>query len=122
MNVSALIAELLPDSPSWYNIGSSVAHSHYWGLRDVNHSRPGESLALTPDVLNVGAAAWSAISALAPILDRCGRMNGHDPFPHVQRAKERREEIDALMRRAVTSTWAHIPAESQHRASNGPRE
>jgi hypothetical protein len=111
INISELMAEFLPDSPSWYNIGSSVSHSMYWGLRDVSHSRPGESLALTPNVLDIGAAVESTISASALILDRCGRMNGHDPTPSVQRAQKRREEVDALMRRAATSTWAHIPAE-----------
>jgi hypothetical protein len=40
INITELMAELLPDSPSWYNIGSSVSHSIYWGLRDVNHSQP----------------------------------------------------------------------------------
>jgi hypothetical protein len=48
INVSELMAELLPDSPSWYNIGSSVTHSLHWGLRDINHSRPDQPLALTP--------------------------------------------------------------------------
>jgi len=62
INITELMSEWLPDSPSWYNIGSSVTHSVYWGLRDVNHSRPGESLALTPDVLDVGAAVESALS------------------------------------------------------------
>jgi hypothetical protein len=79
VNVTQLMAELLPDSPSWYNIGSSVTHSIYWGLRDVNHSRPGEPLALTPSVLDVGAAVESALSASALILELCGRMTGHDP-------------------------------------------
>jgi hypothetical protein len=115
INITELMAELLPDSPSWYNIGSSVSHSIYWGLRDVNHSRPGEPLALTPNMLDVGAAVESAISASALILDRSGRMNGHDPTHHVQRAQKRRAEVDALMKRAVTSTWAHIPAEPQGR-------
>jgi hypothetical protein len=69
--------------------------------------------------LDVGAAVESAISASALILDRCGRMNGHDPGDHVQRAQQRREEVDALMKRAVTSTWAHIPAEPQSRGSSG---
>jgi hypothetical protein len=45
-------------------------------------------------------------------------MNGHDPTAYVQRAQERREEVDALMRRAVTSAWAHIPAEPQNRGSS----
>lgn len=118
INVTELMAELLPDSPSWYNIGSSVTHSIYWGLRDVNHSRPGESLALTPSVLDVGSAVESAISASALILDRCGRMTGHDPTGHVKRSQERRAEVDALMRRAVTSAWAHIPIEPQSRGSS----
>jgi len=104
-----LMAELLPDSPSWYNIGSAVTHSVFWGLRDVVQSRPGEPLDLLPDVMEVGAAAESAISASALILDRCGRYYGHDPRSQVQRAQEHREKIDALMRRAATSTWAQLP-------------
>ena len=122
INVTELMAELLPDSPSWYNIGSSVTHSIYWGLRDVNHSRPGEPLALTPNMLDIGAAAESAISASALILDRCGRMNGHDPTAQVQRAQERRAKVDALMRRAVNSAWAHIPAEPPRHGSSGRQE
>jgi hypothetical protein len=118
INVTELMAELLPDSPSWYNVGSSVTHSTYWGLRDVNHSGPGESLALTPNVLDIGAAVESAISASSLILDHCGRMNGHDPTAQVDRAQERRGEVDALMRRAVTSAWARIPTETPHRGRN----
>ena len=110
INITELMAELLPESPSWYNIGSSVTHSLYWGLRDVSHSTPGQSQTLTPSVLEVGAAVESAISASALILDRCARMNGHDPADHVRRAQKRRAEVDALMRRAATSTWIHIPA------------
>ena len=117
ISVSELMAELLPDSPSWYNIGSSVTHSLYWGLRDVNRSRPGQPLALTPSVLDVGAAAESAISASGLILDRCARIYGHDPSAHLQLTKARREEIDALMRRAATSAWAHIPAEPRPRGA-----
>jgi len=117
INVTELMANLLPDSPSWYNIGSSVTHSLYWGLRDVDGSRPGEPLALTPNVLDVGAAAESAISASGLILERCGRLYGHDPRAHVRRTMARREAIDALMRRATRSTWAHIPTGPQHRGS-----
>ena len=119
INVTELMAELLPDSPSWYNIGSSVTHSLYWGLRDVDGSRPGEPLALTPNVLDVGAAAESAISAAGLILERCGRCYGHDPSAYVRRTMARREAIDALMRRATRSTWAHIPTGPQHRGSGG---
>jgi hypothetical protein len=122
INVSELMAELLPDSPSWYNIGSSVTHSLYWGLRDINHSRPDQPLALTPSVLDVGAAAESAISASGLILDRCARIFGHDPAARLQHTKARREEIDALMRRATTSAWAHVPTEAQHRGPNGQQK
>ena len=122
INITELMAELLADSPSWYNIGSGVTHSTYWGLRDVSHSRPGEALALTPNVLDVGAAVESAISSSALILDRCGRMNGHDPTAHVRCALKRRAEVDAPMRRAVTSAWAHIPAEPRSRGSSGRPE
>jgi hypothetical protein len=115
VNVSELMAVLLPDSPSWYNIGSSVTHSLYWGLRDVNGSRPGQPLALTPSVLDTGAAAESAISAVGLILERCAECYGHDPGAYLQRTRERREAIDALMRRATRSAWAHIPAEGRRR-------
>jgi hypothetical protein len=62
------MADLLPGSPSWCDVGSSVTHSIYLSLRDVSHPRPGQSLALTPNVLDVGAAVESAISASALIL------------------------------------------------------
>jgi hypothetical protein len=110
-NITELMARLLPESPSWYNIGSSVTHSIYWGLRDVDGSRPGEPLELTPNVLDVGAAVQSAISASALILDRCARCFGHDPSTQMQQTKRRREAVGALMHRATTSTWAKVPAE-----------
>jgi hypothetical protein len=119
INIAELMAKLLPDSPSWYNIGSSVTHSIYWGLRDVDGSRPGEPPALTPNMLDVGAAAESAISASGLILDRCGKCYGYDPSAYIRRTRERREAIDALMRRATNSIWAQIPAEPQHRRSGG---
>jgi hypothetical protein len=111
INVSEYMAAWLPDSPSWYNIGSSVTHSIYWGLRAVNHSKASEPLALTPSVREVGAAAWAALCASALILDRSGRMNGHDPTPHVRPTYDRRAEVDALLRRAATSIWAHVAAD-----------
>jgi hypothetical protein len=80
------------------------------------------ALALTPNVLDVGAAVESAISASALILDRCGRMTGHDPTARVQQAQQRRAEIDALMKRATTSAWAQVPAEPHRSQSSRPRE
>ena len=38
-DVTELMDHLLPDSPGWYNIGSSITHSYYWGLRDAIGSR-----------------------------------------------------------------------------------
>lgn len=122
INISELMAELLPDSPSWYNIGSSVSHSMYWGLRDVDHSQPGQPLALTPNVMDVGAAVESAISASALILDHWGRMKGHDPAARVQQAQQRRAEIDALMKRATTSAWAHVSTEPHRGESSRHQE
>lgn len=112
VDVTALMVEWLPDSPSWYNVASSVTHSIYWGLRDVNDSRPGQPLALTANVLDLGAAVETGISASALILDRCGRMTGHDPSPYLGSTQGRRAEIDMLMRRAAASVWARIQAPS----------
>jgi hypothetical protein len=117
IDITQLMAGWLPESPSWYNVGSSVTHSIYWGLRDIDHSLPSEPPALTPDVVDVGAAVESALSASALIMDRCGRMNGHDPSSHVADARKRRKEVDILMRRAVTSAWAHISADPAHRVT-----
>ncbi|MGO9295948.1 MAG: hypothetical protein ACLP52_19085 [Streptosporangiaceae bacterium] len=85
IDISNLMAELLPDSPSWYNIGSSVTHSYYWGLRDINDSRPGQPLSLTPSVLDIGAAVESAISASALIAGHCGKMNATIPHSRFSR-------------------------------------
>jgi hypothetical protein len=109
IRITSLMAELLPDEPSWYNVGSSVAHSYYWGLRDVDGSRPGEPMSLTPSVLDIGAAVLPAISASGLILSRCGACYGHDASAQLRASKERRAKIDALTRRAATSRWAQIP-------------
>lgn len=109
LDITELTAELLPDSPSWYNIGSSVIHSYYWGLRDVDSASPGGRMALAPNVLDVGAAVESAISASGLIIDRVGRYYGHDPSVEVQRTRERRQQVDVLMIRAARSGWAYVP-------------
>lgn len=69
---------------------------------------PGEPLAQTPNVLDMGATAESAISASGLILDRCGRCYGPDPSVHVQRTMARPEAIDALMCRAYVQTTRSI--------------
>ncbi len=109
LDITELTAELLSDSPSWYNIGSSVIHSYYWGLRDVDSASPGRRMALAPNMLDVGAAVESAISASGLIIDRVGRYYGHDPSFEVQRTRERRQQVDVLMIRAARSSWAYVP-------------
>jgi hypothetical protein len=98
-DVTQLMSDLLPDSPGWYVPASSVTHSLYWGLRDAIGSAPGEPLALTPSLGEVGAAAESAISASGLILARCADYYGHDAQAHLQQTKMRREAIDLRMRR-----------------------
>jgi len=41
LKVTDLMGALLRESPGWYNLGSSVIHSLYWGLRDASGSFPG---------------------------------------------------------------------------------
>jgi hypothetical protein len=69
-------------------------------------------------VVPFAAAASAACSAYAR---RAIRIFGHDPAARLQHTKARREEIDALMGRATTSAWAHIPTEAQHRGPNGQK-
>jgi hypothetical protein len=99
LNVTQLMGIFLPDSPGWYRPGSSVTHSLYWGLRDAIGSAPGEPLALTPPLAEVGAAAESAISASGLILTHAAGYYGHDPRSRVERTKARREAVDLRMRR-----------------------
>jgi hypothetical protein len=74
LDVTDMMTKLLLDSPSWYNISSSVAHSHFWGLRDAVISAGDEPLALTPNLMDVGAAAECAISASGLIVSRCAAI------------------------------------------------
>jgi hypothetical protein len=103
LDVTALMADLLPDSPSWYNVSSSVAHSYFWGLRDaVLPSGPGP-MGIAPNILEVGAAAQTAISASALIATRCAVYYGHDYRPYANGAKKRRERLDYYMKRFAES-------------------
>lgn len=108
LNVTELMGDLLHESPGWYNLGSSVIHSLYWGLRDASGSFPGAPLALTPPLLEVGAAVESAISASGLILTRCAGYYGHDPSAYVQRTKGRREAVDLRMRRFGAAQLARL--------------
>jgi hypothetical protein len=106
LDITGLMAALLTESPTWYNVSSGVTHSLYWGLRDAVASRPGEPMVLTPDLLDVGAAAESAISASGLVLARCAVHYGHDPDTHVRATAQRRESIDRLMRPIGAARWA----------------
>lgn len=107
INITELMADLLPDSPSWYNVGSSVTHSIYWGLRDVSHSRPGQSLALTPNVLDVG---------------RCRRVRdlrlGPDSRP--LRKDERPRSHSPCSARTKAPRRSRCPHEARRHLSLGP--
>jgi hypothetical protein len=75
INVTQLMAESLHDHPSWYNVGSGVTHSLYWGLRDTNHSRPGEPLALTPNVMFTSTGVvYGVADPAVTSLPGCGRV------------------------------------------------
>jgi len=104
--VTDLMGVLLPESPGWYTPASSIVHSRYWGLRDAIGSAAGEPLAMTPALLEVGAAAESAVSACGLILTRCAGYYGHDPSAQTERTKARREAIDLRMRRFGTDQLA----------------
>jgi hypothetical protein len=103
LDITDLMTKLLPDSPSWYNISSSITHSHFWGLRDAVTSAGGEPLAMAPNLMDVGAAAECAISASGLIISRCAAYYGQDPTPHVQRSQERRARIDRHMQKLARS-------------------
>jgi hypothetical protein len=60
---------------------------------------------MTPNLLEVGAAGQSAISASGLILARYGTYYGHDPEPYVQQTKARRHGIDLHMRRIGAAQW-----------------
>jgi hypothetical protein len=103
LDVTELMAKLLPDSPSWYNISSSIAHSHFWGLRDAVFSTGGEALEMTPDLMDVAAAAQCAISASGLIIYRCAEYYGHGSRPHVEQSKARRAVLEPYMQHLALS-------------------
>jgi hypothetical protein len=98
LDIGPLISSLLPDSPGWYRISSGIAHSAAWVLHDAIAGTSGPDLALTPDLMEVAAAAESAISASALIIERHATYYGYDPEPRVRQSKQRRAMLDVLMR------------------------
>jgi hypothetical protein len=98
LDMGPLMNSLLPDSPGWYRISSGIAHSAAWVLSDAIAGTSGPDLALTPDLMEVAAAAESSISASALIIERHATYYGYDPEPRVRQSRQRREMLDVLMR------------------------
>ncbi|MDN3353183.1 hypothetical protein [Actinomadura sp. DC4] len=123
LDVTELMSELLPDSPAWYNLSSGVTHSYYWALRGAVASSPGESLVLAPDLLEIAAAAQTAISASALVIARCAAYYGRDPQLYVRQSGDRRKTLDPYMRQVAASRGAktgrsHGGAAGKRGASN----
>jgi hypothetical protein len=98
LEIGPLMNAFLPDSPGWYRISSGIAHSAAWVLHDAVAGTSGPDLALTPDLMEVAAAAESAISATALIIERHATYYGYDPEPRVRESRQRRAMLDVLMR------------------------
>lgn len=99
LDVGPLMADQLPDSPGWYSVSSGIAHSADWMLADaVVGGADGPQLELSPDLLELAAAAQTAISASALIIERHAVYYGFDPEPYVRRSRQRRGILDVLMR------------------------
>lgn len=116
LEIGPLMASLLPDSPGWYRISSGIAHSADWVLQDAVAGTTGPDLMLTPDLMEVAAAAESAISASALIIGRHATYFGYDPEPRVRQSGQRRAMLDVLMReqaiKQMTNPAPLIPAGS----------
>ena len=111
LDMTKLVGELLPDSPSWYNIGSAVVHSRFWGLRDSVLPAGSAAMALGPNLLEVGAAAQTAISASGLIIARCAAYYGYDSDQDLKRTRRRREALDRYITRFAASPKVWVPAE-----------
>jgi hypothetical protein len=115
LDITQLMAARLPESPGWYLLSSGIAHSAAWVLHAaVAGAASGPELALTPDLLEVAAAAESAISGSALIIQTHAAYYGYDPEPRVRQSRQRRNMLDVLMReqaiRQMTNPAPLIPA------------
>lgn len=90
--------KLLPESPGWHLQSSGIAHSVPWLLDSaVIDGLAGPELSLTTDLMEVAAAAETAISASALIIRTHATYYGFDPEPCVRQSSQRRGMLDALM-------------------------
>ncbi len=122
VDIGPLMAALLPESPGWYLQSSGVVHSAVWILHGaVAGETAGPELALTPDLLEVAAAAESAISGSALIIQTHATYYGYDAGPRVKKSRQRRNMLDVLMREQAISQMTNpaplIQAAPQHAPS-----
>jgi hypothetical protein len=97
-NVSEQMAAILPDAPSWYAIGSAATHGSVWGLRGaVTGGEMDDLLCMSPDLLEMGAAAWSLLSAAALVMRTYAGYYGHSPQDRLAKLEERRGVLNGLM-------------------------
>jgi hypothetical protein len=85
----------------------------------------GPHLALTLDLLEVAAAAESAITAPALIIRRHATYYGHDPEPRLRQSRQRRDMLDVLMReqavKQITNPAPLVPAQLPPVSPTHPR-
>ena len=104
------------ENHSQRNLGTA----HRGGGRNVWTS-PGND----PDLLEVAAAAESAISASALIIRRHAMYYGHDPEPRLRQSRQRRDMLDVLMREQAVKQIANpaplVPAQLPPVSPTHPR-
>jgi hypothetical protein len=115
LDIGPLMAELLPESPSWDLLSSGIAHSAAWILHAAVTGQVNvPELALTPDLLEVAVATESAISGSALIIKTHAIYYGYGPGPRLRQSQQRRNMLDVLMReqvaRQMTNPAPLIPA------------
>lgn len=98
LNVTEKMSDWLPDSPSWYNRSSGIAHSHYWVLRGAMSPTSGtQEMALEPNLMEVAAAGQCAISGSRLIIETIADYYGHDRAEAGRASTVRRDSIDPYM-------------------------
>lgn len=118
VDIGPLMENLLPESPGWYLLSSGIAHSATWVLHTAMAGPANTSeFALTPDLMELAAAAETAISATALIIRTHATYYGYDPEPQLRKSRQRRDMLDVLMRdqavRQMTNPAPLVPADYQ---------
>lgn len=104
LNVTEKMSDWLPDSPTWYNRSSGIAHSHYWVLRGaMSPTESTQELVLEPNLMEVAAAGQCVISGSRLIIETIAAYYGHDPSEAGQASRARRDSIDPHMANLVAA-------------------